>query len=108
MGDALSTIEALYFGLQQQVGMISLATTTQAEKDRFMTQYVAARTAYWACINKMFHDDDPQVATLTRQLKDATTQVSKAEAEMGNISKVIDNITQAVTIAAQLSTFAAG
>jgi esterase/lipase len=108
MGDALSALEALYFGLQQQVGMLTLAATTQAQKDAFMTQYVKARTDYWACVNKMFHEDDPQVAALTAQLNTLNDQVTKSEKEMGDISKVIDVITQAVTVADQLVPFAAG
>ncbi len=104
MQDALAAVEALYFKLQQQVGMLSLAATSQAQKDAFMTQYVAARTAYWACVNKMFHDDDPVVVSLTAQLNAANDKVSNAVSEMGNISAVLDDITLAVTLAGQLST----
>ena len=108
MGEALSAVEALYFGLQQKIGMLSLASRSQGQRDAFMSQYVAARTAYWSCVNKMFHDDDPQVIALTTQLKAATDEVTKSEKELGDISKVIDDVTEAVTIASKLATLAVG
>lgn len=108
MGEALSAVEALYFELQQKIGMLSLASTTQEQRDAFTSQYVAARAAYWNCVNKMFHDDDPQVVALTTQLKAATDDVKQSEKELGNISKVIDDVTEAVTIAGKLATLAVG
>lgn len=108
MQDALAAVEALYFGLQQQVGMIVAATTSTEQKNAFMSQYVAARTAYWNCVNKMFHDDDPKVAALTTQLQALNQQVSNFEKQLGEISKVLDIITQAATIASDLSSMAIG
>ena len=108
MGDALSALEDFYFSLRDQVSMLSVATTPQEQRDTLNSQVVAARTAYWACVNKMFHDDDPQVISLTSQLKTATDQVKAAVKQMGSISKVIDDITEGVTIATQLAGLVVG
>jgi hypothetical protein len=45
----------------------------------------------------------PQVAALSTQLTAANAVVKQSVTEMGDISKVIDNITTPVTLGAQLA-----
>lgn len=103
MQTALAELEKCYFTLQSQIDTLSAACQTKDQKDALSTQYVKARQAYWSCVNKAFHDDDPQVASLAAQLDAANAKLKVAVQQMGNISKVIDGITQAVSIAASLS-----
>jgi hypothetical protein len=103
MQTALAELEKCYFTLQFQLDMLSAACQTQGQRDALSAQYVKARQAYWSCVNKAFHDDDPQVASLTKQLDTANANLKVAVQQLGNISKVIDDITQAVSIAASLA-----
>ena len=57
----------------------------------------------YAYVDKMLSDDDAEVAALSKQLKDANRLMDKAVTEMGNMNKVIDDITGAVTIGAALA-----
>jgi hypothetical protein len=78
MQSALAELETTYFTLQSQIGPLLAACQTQAQRDALTTQYVAARSAYWSCVNKAFHDDDPAVIALTTQLDAANDQLKKA------------------------------
>jgi hypothetical protein len=103
MQSALQELETTYFTLQGQIGMLTAACTTDQQRSDLIAEYVAARSNYWNCVNKAFHDDDPQVVSLTAQLDSANTQLKTLVQQMGNISKVIDGITQAVTVGASLA-----
>jgi len=102
MQDPMSVLEQNYIAIQDQVNMLSL-NCDQAERDALNTQLVAARSAYWSCVNKAFHDDDPQVVALTTQLKQQTQSITDAVQNMGDIAKVLDQITTAVNTAAKLA-----
>ncbi len=103
MQTQLEELEATYFTLQSQIDMLSAACQTQDQRDALGTQYVKARQNYWACVNKAFHDDDPQVAQLTDQIEAANKQISNATQQLGNIAKVINDITSVVTMGTQLA-----
>lgn len=66
-------------------------------------QYVQARQNYWACVNKAFHDDDPQVVGLSGQIDAANQQLSTAVQQMGEITKTINDITNVVKLGTQLA-----
>jgi hypothetical protein len=103
MQDALAELETTYFTLQSKIGALLDACQTQPQKDALTTQYVAARSAYWSCVNKAFHDDDPAVKALTTQLDAANTQLKTAVQQLGDIKTIIDIITQVVTVGAGLA-----
>ncbi len=102
MQDALAALEKNYITIQDQVNMLSLGCD-QAERDALNAQLVAARSAYWSCVNKAFHDDDPQVVALTVQLTQQTKAIENAVETMGDIATVLDQITTAVKIAGGLA-----
>jgi hypothetical protein len=102
MQDPMAVLEQNYISIQDQVNMLSLSCN-QAERDTLNTELVAARSAYWSCVNKAFHDDDPQVVALTAQLKQQTQAIKDAVQNMGDIAKVLDQITMAVNTAANLA-----
>jgi hypothetical protein len=103
MQTALAELETTYFTLQSQIGMLLSACKTQEDRDALTAKYVAARSAYWSCVNKAFHDDDPDVIALTTQLDTANAQLKAAVQQLGEIKSVIDKITKAVTIGASLA-----
>lgn len=102
MQDAMAVLEQNYIIIQDQVNLLALSCD-QAERDSLNTQLVAARSAYWSCVNKAFHDDDPKVVALTAQLKQQIQPIEDAVERMGDIAKVLDQITTAVNTAAKLA-----
>jgi hypothetical protein len=103
MQTPLQELESTYFTLQSQIDMLSQACQTQQQRVTLGAQYVQARQNYWACVNKAFHDDDPQVVSLTNQIDAANKQLSTAVTQMGNIATVLNDITNVVTVGAQLA-----
>ena len=63
-----------------------------------MATFDSTKTA----LNKMLSDDDPVVAAIDKQLRDANLLVVRATLELGNMSAVIDNITTAVALGSTL------
>ncbi|HEY1500334.1 MAG TPA: hypothetical protein VGF88_12200 [Acidobacteriaceae bacterium] len=103
MQSALEGLEKTYFTLQTQIDMLGAGCKTQAQRDALMTQYVQARQNYWSCVNDAFHDEDPQVANLTKQIEAGNQQLAKAVEQMGDISKTIDMITNVVNVGTALA-----
>jgi capsule polysaccharide export protein KpsE/RkpR len=103
MQSALQELETTYFTLQSQINMLSPACQTEAQRDTLSAQYVKARQNYWACVNKAFHDDDPQVVSLTTQIDAANQQLANSVQQLGNITKTITDITNLVTLGGQLA-----
>jgi uncharacterized protein involved in exopolysaccharide biosynthesis len=103
MQSPLQELEATYFTLQSQINTLSQSCQTQEQRDTLSAQYVKARQNYWACVNKAFHDDDPQVVSLTSQIDAANQQLSKDVQQMGDITKTINTIAGAVTLGGQLA-----
>jgi hypothetical protein len=103
MQSSLSELEATYITLQAQIGVLLAACQTKDQRDALTAQYVAARTAYWSCVNKAFHDDDPTVVSLTNQLDASNKQLQTYVTQLGDINTTIANITQVITVGAQLA-----
>jgi len=99
----LQELETAYFTLQSQINMLSQVCQTQEQRDTLSAQYVQARQNYWACVNKAFHDDDPQVVSLTNQIDAANKQVSNAVQQLGDIAKTLNDITNVATLGTQLA-----
>lgn len=103
MQTPLQELETTYFTLQSQINMLGQACETQAQREAISAQYVRARQNYWTCVNKAFHDDDPQVGSLTSQIEAANQQLSNAVQQMDNITNTINDITKVVTLGTQLA-----
>jgi hypothetical protein len=102
MQDALAALEQNYMNLNRQLTMLS-ANCTQEQRSQLIAQVVAARSAYWSCVNKAFHDDDPRVVSLTAQLNAASQQLSNAVEQMGDMTDTITRISHAAAIAGSLA-----
>ncbi len=102
MQDSMAALEQNYITIQNLVNMLPL-NGDQAERNTLNTQLVTARKAYWSCVNKAFHDDDPQVVDLTAQLKQQTRTIKDAVQNVGDIANKLDQITTAVNTAAKLA-----
>jgi hypothetical protein len=102
MANALSDVQATYLSLDSQYNTLYAGCQTQPQRDALAAQYSAAELNYQSTLNATLEDDDAQVAALSTQLKAANALVVRATVEMGDMSKVINNITSAVTLGAQL------
>lgn len=102
MANALIDVQSTYLSLDSQYNMLLASCTTQDQRDALSALYSKALQNYQTTLNATLSEDDAQVAALSAQLKDANTQVVHATAQMGNIGKVINDITTAVTLGAQL------
>jgi hypothetical protein len=102
MGSSLQSLEGQYMLLTQNLSMILAACTTQQERDAVMEQYVAARRNYWNSITKIFHDDDPAVSALVKEMSAEQTQIESCMNQLNAIARVIRIITDAVTIGTAL------
>lgn len=102
MANALIDVQNTFLTLDSQFNMLRAACQTDAERNALDAQYSAAQQHYYAVLNAQLSDDDAQVAQLSTQLKAANTLVLQATSQMGDISKVIDNITTAVSIGVKL------
>jgi len=103
MQSPLEELEKSYISLQAQINLISMACTDQCLRDQISAQYILARQNYWNCVNKAFHDDAPQVESLTRQLADANLRLTSTLAKLDDLAKVLDIITEVVSVGGQLA-----
>ena len=101
--NVLPTVQATFLSIDSQYTLLLAACKTPQQRTDLENQYAVAQADYQKCIGKILTDDDPQVATLSTQLAAANAVVKQSVTEMGDISTVIDNITTAVTLGAQLA-----
>lgn len=102
MANALDDVRQTFVSLDKQYNLLLAACLDNAHRQTLEDKYAVAQANYEAAGEKILSDDDVQVAALSAQLKTANKQVAKLVEQMGDISKVIDGITQAVTVGAQL------
>jgi esterase/lipase len=102
MQPSLQSLEDQYMLLTEQLPSILAACPSQAERDQVMAQYVTSRRNYWAGIEKIFHDDDPQIASLVQEMQNEQQKIKEITKHLNEIAKVIDIITSAVTIGSAL------
>ena len=102
MNSSVQALENLYFLLRSSLSTLQAHGATLAQLGQLLTQMVIARTNYWTALNKILHDDDPQVRNLTSQLNAAQISLSATIQHLDNVAKVLDAITKAVDIGSQL------
>ncbi len=103
MSPALRAVEQIYFQYQQNLDMMLGACKTDVDRRTISMRLVEARVNYYACINKAFHDDDPALEDLVEEANVSVGVIMHIEQELGDISKVIADVTKAVTVGAQIA-----
>ena len=102
MANALEDVVDTFVTLDAQYAVLRLACKTHADRDALDARYATAQENNEECTDEELQDDDAEVAALSKKLKDCNEELKKAEVEMGNMSKVLDNLTEAVTIGSRL------
>jgi predicted phage tail protein len=106
MGDALSSLEAQYLFLTQNLASVLDACQTDDQRNIVRANYVEARRNYWDAINQIFHDDDPKIEQAVAQMKDAQDSLQTMTQDLANVAKVITAITTAVRVGSELASMA--
>jgi len=106
VSEALQSLQDLYFYLTNNLATLQAKYSQEPQKSEFMTQYVAARRNFFNSINKVFHDDDPQIVTLCAQMKQQQATLKKEVDTMNDVAKVLNAITTAVQIGAKIASLA--
>ncbi|SRR6266702_5008918 len=106
MANALTDVETTFTTLDANYNLLYAACKTDTERNELGVEYGRAMAAYQKCVNQFLSDDDAAIAILSAELKTANDKVAKAVVQMGNMSHVIDEITEAVDIGEKLVSFA--
>ena len=106
MGNALASLEDLYVFLTINLAALQKVFAKDPQKTEFMTQYVSARRNYWNCVDAVFHDDDPQIVTLVKQMKSQQTAIEADVKALSNLVKTLNDITTAVQVGSKLAALA--
>lgn len=104
MSPALEAVEAIYFNAQTKLNNMLAACHTEEERNTIRTQYVLTRHNYFACINKAFHDDDPALEADVALANAVALELKAIDAQLGDITRVINTMTTAVTYGAKIVT----
>ncbi len=103
MNDALEALEDQYFTVRGSLSTLLGQGATQAQLDDLRSLIVSSRNNYWTAINKVLHNDDPQVASLTSQMNSEQLTLQASVDHLGDVAKILDIITRAVNIGTQLA-----
>ena len=102
MSPSVEVLENQYFWLRSTLSTLVTQGATSAQLDQMRAQVVQSRTNYWTALNKILHDDDPQVQRLVAQLNAEQETLETMIVQRGNFTKVIDAVTKAVSIGSQI------
>jgi hypothetical protein len=102
MANALLEVVDTFTALDARYNLLWVACQTQGDRDALDANYVAAEENVETCTGKALEDDDAEIAQLSNELKTCNDEIKKAVTEMGGMSKVLDNLTEAITIGSQL------
>ncbi|MGI4854928.1 MAG: hypothetical protein ACRYF4_12895 [Janthinobacterium lividum] len=104
MSPALEAVEAIYFNAQARLNDMLAACHSEEERIAIRTQYVLTRHNYFVCINKTFHDDDPALQADVALANAVALELKAIDAQLGDITKVINTMTTAVAYGAKIVT----
>lgn len=102
MSNVCTEVKATFLILQEQIALLEIACQDETERGKLNDKYEAARKLHDKCIDKMLHADEKQLQSLIEGVETANEQLKKSVQEMGNMSKVIDAITDALTFSEKL------
>jgi hypothetical protein len=106
MGNALTSIQAVYFRLEAHFNDIFGACATNEQKDSLRHDYINARDTYWDALAKIFHDNDPVVIKLIEDTNDATKRIDQLLTNLQNIVEILKVVHEAVGLASKIATLA--
>ena len=103
MTEALAALEDQYFYFQQAVADLTDEDAPQDVLQALRTAVAQSRTNYWKAINKVLHDDDPEVASLVEQMKTSQENIDAALKKINQVAKILKAITKAIDVGSELA-----
>lgn len=102
MSDACTEVKATFLILQERIALLSIACREDTTKTRLDEKCEAARKLHDKCIDKLLCADEKQLLMLIADVQAANQQLRKSVEQMGNMSKVIDSIADALSFSEKL------
>jgi hypothetical protein len=109
MANALLEVCTTFTTLDAQYNLLRAACKPGPDPDQpspdlvaLDEKYTTAQENCYAAADKVLQDDNEAVARISQDLQAVNTELGKAVTEMGDISKVLDTITQALAFGSQL------
>lgn len=106
--ESLQQLEEIYALLDSNFDDLFAACKTKAQRNQLRRSYVNARDNFWEARNRVFLQNDPLVASMTKELKSAKEEIEGMLGDLKNISKIIDAITAGVNLGSSLITLGSG
>ena len=103
MSPSVEALENQYFLLRGSLAAITSQGATADQIAQLQTSIVKSRDNYWLAARSILHDDDPRVQALVSQLNTAQLSLAATIAHLGDVVKVLDTITRAVSIGSELA-----
>lgn len=101
------TVKNTYFDLDKNFEKLFLLCTTDDQRRTLRFDYTVARDNFYNARNKIFHDQDPAVVDVTKQLQDINKQIAHQLVELKDLVSLLASITAAVNLASRAVALAA-
>ncbi len=106
MSPSIEALENQYFLLRGSLSTITSLGATADQLAQLQTSIVKSRDNYWSAARSTFHEDDSRVQALVSQLNQTQLTIETTIAHVGDVVKVLDTITKAVSIGSELANLA--
>lgn len=103
MSPAEAAVKDIYFNALDKLNMMLLACRNDEERAAIRLEFTRARSNFYTCVNKAFAANDQALDELVVQANRAANDLKQIEEHLGNIAKVLDAMTQAVTYGSQIA-----
>jgi hypothetical protein len=103
MNTSTLALENQYFLLRTSLSELTNQGATEAQLNVLRTAIATSRNNYWTATRSILHDDDPEVAALISQMNTIQLTLEQTIKHLGEIAKVLDEITKAVDVGSQLA-----
>lgn len=103
MSDALSSLQANYLDLTENLDDYLDRCQTDEQRATLKAAYQQARLDFYTARNKAFAESDPSIQHAVVSLKAAQDSLKKMTDELAEISKIISAVTTAVKIGTELA-----
>ena len=105
---ALLALENLYKSLRAALPVTEAQGATEEQLNLLRNAIAKSQDSYFAAAQSTLHDDDPEVAALSSQMKTVQLTLDQAVKQMGNIAEFLNDVTKAVDIGSQIAAKAVG
>ena len=100
---ALLALENQYKSLRASLPTVEAQGATEDQLNTLRNAIAKSQDNYFAAVQSILHDDDPEVAALSSQMKTIQLTLDQAVKQMGNIAEFLNDVTKAVDIGSQLA-----